>query len=208
MIKVLVVDDDEAISQNLKRLLEKAGYLSDTAYSGEEALKKINANYYDLALIDLLLPDMDGLQLLMEVKRISPITAIIIITAFGTIPNAVEAIKRGAADYITKPFRIDELLSTIKKVIEERKIIFKTDIDVISVLSHPIRRDVISLLVKHRRMKFAELAKAVGVRDPPLLSFHLKILRDTGLITQESDKSYALTEKGSRAIDALSRIKY
>jgi DNA-binding NtrC family response regulator len=208
MIKVLVVDDDEAISQNLKRLLEKAGYLSDTAYSGEEALKKINANYYDLALIDLLLPDMDGLQLLMEVKRISPITAIIIITAFGTIPNAVEAIKRGAADYITKPFRIDELLSTIKKVIEERKIIFKTDIDVISVLSHPIRRDVISLLVKHRRMKFAELAKAVGVRDPPLLSFHLKILRDTGLITQESDKSYTLTEKGSRAIDALSRIKY
>jgi DNA-binding response OmpR family regulator len=208
MIKVLVVDDDEVISQNLKRLLEKAGYLSDTAYSGEEALKKINANYYDLALIDLLLPDMDGLQLLMEVKRISPITAIIIITAFGTIPNAVEAIKRGAADYITKPFRIDELLSTIKKVIEERKIIFKTDIDVISVLSHPIRRDVISLLVKHRRMKFAELAKAVGIRDPPLLSFHLKILRDTGLITQESDKSYTLTEKGTRAIDALSRIKY
>jgi DNA-binding NtrC family response regulator len=208
MIKVLVVDDDEAISQNLKRLLEKAGYLSDTAYSGEEALKKINADYYDLALIDLLLPDMDGLQLLMEVKRISPLTAIIIITAFGTIPNAVEAIKRGAADYITKPFRIDELLSTIKKVIEERKIIFKTNINVISVLSHPIRRDVISLLVKHRRMKFAELVKAVGVRDSPLLSFHLKILRDAGLITQESDKSYALTEKGVRAIEFLSRIKY
>ena len=205
MIKVLVVDDDEVISQNLKRLLEKSGYLADTAYTGEEALRKIGENHFDLALIDLLLPDMDGLKLLLEVKRISPITAIIIITAFGTIPNAVEAIRRGAADYITKPFRMDELLSTIKKVIEERKIILKLDTNILSALSHPIRRDVACLLVKHRRMKFADLAKAVGVKDPPLLSFHLKILRDAGLISQESDKSYTITEKGTRAIEVLSR---
>jgi len=204
MIKVLVVDDDEVISQNLKRLLEKSGYLADTAYTGEEALRKIRENNFDLALIDLLLPDMDGLKLLLEVKRISPITAIIIITAFGTIPNAVEAIKRGAADYITKPFRMNELLSMIKKVIEERKII-KLDTNILSALSHPIRKDVVSLLVKHRRMKFADLAKAVGVKDPPLLSFHLKILRDAGLISQESDKSYTITEKGTRAIEVLSR---
>ena len=204
MIKVLVVDDDEVISQNLKRLLEKSGYLADTAYTGEEALRKIRENNFDLALIDLLLPDMDGLKLLLEVKRISPITAIIIITAFGTIPNAVEAIKRGAADYITKPFRMNELLSMIKKVIEERKII-KLDTNILSALSHPIRKDVVSLLVKHRRMKFADLAKAVGVKDPPLLSFHLKILKDAGLISQESDKSYTITEKGTRAIEVLSR---
>jgi len=205
MIKVLVVDDDEVISQNLKRLLEKSGYLADTAYTGEEALRKIREDNFDLALIDLLLPDIDGLKLLLEVKRISPITAIIIITAFGTIPNAVEAIKRGAADYITKPFRMNELLSTIKKVIEERKII-KLDTNILSALSHPIRKDVVSLLVKHRRMKFADLAKAVGVKDPPLLSFHLKILRDAGLISQESDKSYTITEKGTRAIEVLSRL--
>jgi len=204
MIKVLVVDDDEVISQNLKRLLEKSGYLADTAYTGEEALRKIREDNFDLALIDLLLPDIDGLKLLLEVKRISPITAIIIITAFGTIPNAVEAIKRGAADYITKPFRMNELLSTIKKVIEERKII-KLDTNILSALSHPIRRNVASLLVKHRRMKFTDLAKAVGVKDPPLLSFHLKILRDAGLISQESDKSYTITEKGTRAIEVLSR---
>jgi len=204
MIKVLVVDDDEVISQNLKRLLEKSGYLADTAYTGEEALRKIREDNFDLALIDLLLPDMDGLKLLLEVKRISPITAIIIITAFGTIPNAVEAIKRGAADYITKPFRMNELLSMIKKVIEERKII-KLDTNILSALSHPIRRNVASLLVKHRRMKFTDLAKAVGVKDPPLLSFHLKILRDAGLISQESDKSYTITEKGTRAIEVLSR---
>ena len=204
MIKVLVVDDDEVISQNLKRLLEKSGYLADTAYTGEEALRKIREDNFDLALIDLLLPDIDGLKLLLEVKRISPITAIIIITAFGTIPNAVEAIKRGAADYITKPFRMNELLSMIKKVIEERKII-KLDTNILSALSHPIRRNVASLLVKHRRMKFTDLAKAVGVKDPPLLSFHLKILRDAGLISQESDKSYTITEKGTRAIEVLSR---
>ena len=206
MIKVLVVDDDEVISQNLKRLLEKSGYLADTAYTGEEALRKIRENHFDLALIDLLLPDMDGLKLLLEVKRLSPITAIIIITAFGTIPNAVEAIRRGAADYITKPFRMDELLSRIKKVIEERRIIFKTDVDILHILSHPIRRNVVSLLAKQRSLKFADLAKAVGVKDPPLLSFHLRILRDAGLITQEHDKSYTITEKGTRAIEILSRF--
>ena len=206
MIKVLVVDDDEVISQNLKRLLEKSGYLADTAYTGEEALRKIRENHFDLALIDLLLPDTDGLKLLLEVKRLSPITAIIIITAFGTIPNAVEAIRRGAADYITKPFRMDELLSRIKKVIEERRIIFKTEIDILHILSHPIRRNVVSLLAKQRSLKFADLAKAVGVKDPPLLSFHLRILRDAGLITQEQDKSYTITEKGTRAIEILSRF--
>jgi len=200
MTKVLVVDDDESISQNLKTLLEELGYISETAYNGEEALRKIREDYYDIALIDLLLPDMDGLQVLMEVKKVSPTTAIIIITAFGTIPNAVEAIKRGASDYITKPFRIDDLLTRIKKVIEEQRIIYEADAEMLSILSHPIRRSVISLLAKHRRMKFTDLARAVGIRDPPKLSFHLKILRDAGLIMQESDKLYTLTKKGIRVM--------
>jgi len=200
MTKVLVVDDDESISQNLKTLLEELGYISETAYNGEEAIRKIREDYYDIALIDLLLPDMDGLQVLMEVKKVSPTTAIIIITAFGTIPNAVEAIKRGASDYITKPFRIDDLLTRIKKVIEEQRIIYEADAEMLSILSHPIRRSVISLLAKHRRMKFTDLARAVGIRDPPKLSFHLKILRDAGLIMQESDKLYTLTKKGIRVM--------
>ncbi|MCL7396843.1 MAG: response regulator [Thaumarchaeota archaeon] len=203
MIKVLVVDDDEVISQNLKTILEEFGYISDTAYSGEEALRKIRESYYDVALIDLLLPDMDGLQLLLEVKKVSPTTAIIIITAFGTIPNAVEAIKRGASDYITKPFRIDDLLTTIKKVIEEQRMIYEADTEMPFILSHPIRRSVISLLAKHRKMRFIDIARAIGVEDPPKLSFHLKILRDAGLVVQESDKLYTLTEKGIRAMRGM-----
>jgi len=200
MIKVLVVDDDESISQNLKTILEELGYISDTAYNGEEALRKIRENHYEVALIDLLLPDMDGLQLLIEAKKASPTTSIIIITAFGTIPNAVEAIKRGASDYVTKPFRIDDLITTIKKVVEEQRITYEANAELLSILSHPIRRSVISLLAKHRRMKFTDLARAVGIRDPPKLSFHLKILRDAGLIIQESDKLYTLTDKGIRAM--------
>lgn len=200
MTKVLVVDDDESISQKLKTLLEELGYISETAYNGEEALRKIREDYYDIALIDLLLPDMDGLQVLTEVKKASPTTAVIIITAFGTISNAVEAIKRGASEYITKPFRIDDLLTTIKKVIEEQRIIYEADTEMLSILSHPIRRSVISLLAKHRRMKFTDLVRAVGIRDPPKLSFHLKILRDAGLIMRESGNFYTLTEKGVRVM--------
>jgi len=207
-LKILIVDDDESIVKNLKQILEELGHIVDVAYTGMEALEKVKQNKYEVALIDLLLPDIDGIQVLIEVNNISPTTAIIIITAFGTIPNAVEAIKRGASNYITKPFRVDELLATIKKAVEEKKLIYEADEKTLSIFSHPIRRNIILLLAKHRSMKFTDMVRALEIDDPPRLSYHLKILKDAGIISQNNQRLYILTRRGAVLTNKLMKLKH
>ncbi len=207
-MKILIVDDDESIVKNLKQILEELGHIVDVAYTGMEALEKVKQNKYEVALIDLLLPDIDGIQVLIEVNNISPTTAIIIITAFGTIPNAVEAIKRGASNYITKPFRVDELLATIKKAVEEKKLIYEADEKTLSIFSHPIRRNIILLLAKHRSMKFTDMVRALEIDDPPRLSYHLKILKDAGIISQNNQRLYILTRRGAVLTNKLMKLKH
>lgn len=195
MTKILVVDDDESICANLKEILEKYGYSVKTVFTGEHAIREIEREHYDVVLVDLLLPGMDGIHVLMDIKRISPKTIVIIITAFGTISNAVEAIKRGASNYVTKPFRIEELITVIKKAMEEEKI-EKLDVNALFCLSHKLRREILLLLMKKRKMKFSELVRDLKIDDPPKLSFHLKILKNNELISQNENKEYYITYKG------------
>jgi len=122
--RILIVDDDESIGKVLATILEDEGYTVDIAENGEKAIKKSEEEFYNLALIDIRLPDMEGIELLTKVRDTTPKMRKIIITGYPSIQNAIEAVNRGADAYIVKPFDMDKVLATIKeqlKLQEEEK---------------------------------------------------------------------------------------
>lgn len=118
---ILIVDDDESVRRTLALILEEKGYIVDTAESGEEAIRKSMENFYNLALIDIRLPDMDGTRLLTEMKETVPKMIKIIMTGYPTLENAIEAVNRGADGYILKPINIDDLLNKIEENLRKQR---------------------------------------------------------------------------------------
>jgi two-component system response regulator AtoC len=119
-MKILIVDDDVSIREIIqKNLSQTGGFNVEAAQNGLEAIEKIEKEVFDLVLTDLKMPEMDGLELLKNIKGTRPEVMVILMTAFGSIETAVEAMKMGADDYITKPFNIDHLLLRISKVQKE-----------------------------------------------------------------------------------------
>src|SRR5215470_17378084 len=120
-IKVLVIDDDPAMLGLAKfHLLEKS-YEVVTASTGEEGIQLVRKTGFDLVLTDFNLPDLDGIELVKLIKEASPETEIIMITGYGSVSRAVEAIRAGAFYYIEKPIEFDELLILIEKALERRR---------------------------------------------------------------------------------------
>jgi len=123
--RILVIDDDETIRRSLSTVLQEEGYLVDTAENGQVAITKSETAFYNLALVDIRLPDMDGMELLARMKQTTPKMVKIIITGYPSLENAVEAVNRGADGYIVKPVKMAELLTLInehlKRQQEERK---------------------------------------------------------------------------------------
>lgn len=123
--QILVVDDDENIRMVFKMNLEDSGYEVDSAANGQEALDKVSKRFYNIALIDIKLPDMEGTALLDTFKEILPKMKKIIVTGFPTIENAMKAVNEGADGYILKPVKMEALIETIEehlsKQLEEEK---------------------------------------------------------------------------------------
>ena len=117
---VLVVDDEEALRQMLVLLLKSKGYEATAVASGEQALAELAARSYDVVLSDIRMPKLDGLELMDEIHRRNLPTTVILMSAFANLEVAVEAMKRGAYDYVSKPFRADEVVLVLKKA-EERE---------------------------------------------------------------------------------------
>jgi DNA-binding NtrC family response regulator len=120
-VRILIVDDDETIRKSLSTVLKEKGYLIDTAESGREAISKSEKDAYNLALIDIRLPDMDGVQLLTAMKETTPKMVKIIITGYPSLQNAIEAVNRGADGYIVKPIKMDELLTMIAEHLKKQR---------------------------------------------------------------------------------------
>jgi two-component system response regulator AtoC len=118
--RVLIVDDEENFRHMLSVILKKEGYDVEAASNGEEALQKVTLSPYDQVLCDIRMPKMDGLNFLNEAKKAGVDSTIIMMSAYGTVDMAIEAIKLGAYDYISKPFKPDEVILTLKKA-EERE---------------------------------------------------------------------------------------
>jgi two-component system response regulator PilR (NtrC family) len=122
MYKILIVDDERSMREFLKIMLEKDGYAITTASNAEEAIKLINGQYFDMVITDMKMPQGGGLSVLEEVKRVCRDTIVIIITAYATQETRLKAFAIGAYDYISKPFRNEEVKIIIKKALEKRDI--------------------------------------------------------------------------------------
>ena len=211
MKKILIVDDDAELCSHLVQILTDAGYRNDVATFCGEALEKANAGDYDVILLDMIMPKGSGVDCLAELRRKNPGTRIIVITAFATIKNAVDVIKKGASDYLAKPFKIDELLMTIKRVLEEarfEKCGDKRDFHVIlSSLSNPIRSEIMRFLSIRKTARLSEITKELDIEDRTKVLFHLRKLQESGIVEHDRDNIYSLTPSGERSMECLNILE-
>ena len=114
-IRILIVDDDDTIRSTMKAILEDEGYEVDLAASGKEGVKKAKETSYNIALLDIRLPDMEGVELLKLMKPAVPRTRKIMVTGYPSTQNAIEALNKNADAYLIKPVDIEKLISTIKE---------------------------------------------------------------------------------------------
>ncbi|MBE9535558.1 MAG: response regulator [Proteobacteria bacterium] len=120
--RILVVDDDEGIRQSLSLILKKRGYLAEACACGKDAVTKLRSSPYDVLLTDLRMPEMGGIELLKAARKLYPSMGAIIMTGFGEISTYLEAMDLGAAEYINKPVKSEELELIIKKLMAKQKI--------------------------------------------------------------------------------------
>ncbi|HET7153668.1 MAG TPA: sigma-54 dependent transcriptional regulator [Candidatus Kapabacteria bacterium] len=126
--RILIVDDEPIIRESIVFILSKEGYSVAEAANGKEAADTMADESFDLVITDLEMPEMKGLDLLDHVMHVSPQTMVVIITAFGSLETAIEALRKGASDYILKPIEFDELLVKVKRLLEHRKLVIENQV--------------------------------------------------------------------------------
>ncbi len=138
--RILVVDDEEIVIRSCLRILEGNGYQIDVAHDGHEALRKVESNSYDVMILDIMMPNLGGLEVLRRVKETHPDMDVIMITGLSQIDTAVQAMKLGAFDYISKPFEPDELKLVVQRARERRQLL-QENLNLKSAVSSKYRFD-------------------------------------------------------------------
>jgi len=118
--RILIIDDDDNIRKVLQTILEDEGYHVETAETAKEGMDKTEASFFNLALIDVRLPDMEGIELLTKLRETKPKIRKIIVTGYPTLQNAVSAVNNGADGYVLKPFDVEKILVTIKEQLQKQ----------------------------------------------------------------------------------------
>ncbi|MDN3515131.1 MAG: sigma-54 dependent transcriptional regulator [Candidatus Brocadia sp.] len=128
MFNILVVEDQKNMRESLVIAFKRAGYNVDSVENGEKAAELQKGHFYDLAIVDLKMEAMDGLETLTRIKHVNPSTEVVVMTAFGTIDSAIQAMRKGAYDYVTKPFQLSDILSVVERALEKKRLSDKINI--------------------------------------------------------------------------------
>ncbi len=161
--RILVAEDEQITLKHLLYALEKEGYTAVGAQDGIEAFEKIKKEHFDVVVTDIKMPGLDGISLLERIKLQWPETEVIIITGFGSIDSAVEAMKRGAYDYITKPFNLDELILKIKKILEKKSL---ENRNIALKLSLGLEKDLPPFIAKSKKMlQVVDIIESISQSD-------------------------------------------
>ena len=128
MASILIIDDEKAIRKTLSEILSYEGYKIDEAADGEEGLKKFSSSVYDVVLCDIKMPKLDGIEFLEKARQINPDVPIIVISGHGNIETAVEAVKKGAFDYISKPPDLNRMLITLRNALDKQLLVTETKV--------------------------------------------------------------------------------
>jgi two-component system NtrC family response regulator len=181
---ILIIDDEEAQRNILKGYLDKKGYRIFSASSGTEGIELIQKNMIDIVLSDYKMPDKTGLEVLETVKEINPEISFVILTAYGTIENAVKAMRLGAFDYIAKPVDLDELDLLLERIIENKNLKseilllknqLKEKFKIDSFISHsPKMEEVLSIAARAADSKFTMQAQEKINRLLQLIFLHYR----------------------------------
>lgn len=204
---ILVIDDDQDLRESIVEILENNDFAVSGCESAEAALEKMKIAPPRLVIVDNMMPGMGGMALMPLLKSEYPNIKIIMITAFSTVENAVTAMKSGADDYLSKPFRRDELLVAVRCNLEELKFARQLSEpgmdDALACLSNRIRRQILTALAGEKQMRFMNLTRYLGISDHTKVNFHLKNLKMNNLISKDREKAYRLTPEGEKMVDCL-----
>ena len=165
--RLLVVDDQRNMRATTAMLLRQAGHAVEEAEDGAAALERLQASSYDVVLTDLRMPNVDGMEVLRLARQLSPQTQIIVMTAYGTIEAAVEAMRRGAYDFLAKPFKEEELLLRVGKALELRRLVGERDLLAAELRRQQAQEGIIGGSAPMREVK--ERVRRVAASDATVL---------------------------------------
>ena len=223
---ILVVDDDQSTCKLLSLIFKKRGYQIETASTGEDAIEKARTRFFNLALLDIKLPDMEGVELLAPLKGMHPEMEIIMVTAHASLETAIYALNRGAALYITKPLNMEEVLSTVKGVLEKQRLVMKN-----KRLLQELKRELaerklaekklekyrhqLEEMVKERTTKLAEtneeLQQEIAEKELLIKEIHHRVKSNMQLISSMlSIQESQIKDESARKVfrDGWSRIRF
>src|SRR5262245_33861998 len=202
---ILVVDDERNIRKNLGLVLETAGYQVHTASNGEEALGKSKEQHYDIAFVDLQMPKMGGLDLLRYLRAFSPETAVVILTAHGSVARAVDAMKMGAVDFLEKPFDPQVIQLLVEEILVRQRLGASGSVDDLLHLAELARK-------RHDYIKARAYLKTAMLRDltRPEPYYWLGYLSEMEGDTRQAVRYYYLACEANHtfqpALDALAGL--
>ncbi len=211
MHRILVVDDDRELRENIGEVLTKSGFEVTLAAHGEEALELLAKGLLPaVVLLDVMMPGLGGMEVLPLIRRAAPGTRVIMITAFATVENAVEAMRRGAEDYLVKPFRVDELTMAVRRCLESARFQECSAMldaeDTFSCLANTMRREILLLLRNEGSLRFMDITRRLEVEDHTKVNFHLRVLREARLLQQDEKKNYLLSAEGKKITDCMTMM--
>ncbi|WP_028108020.1 response regulator [Ferrimonas futtsuensis] len=207
-LTILLAEDDQELNDTITEVLQSEGCDVYACHSAEQALDLAEQRKFDIALFDLVMPGMSGVEAIAALKRLQPGISVVITTAFATVDTAVDAMKKGADDFVTKPFNLGTLITTLRRVQAQKQPAMALEDDdankVFSALSNPMRRAVLQQLARHKKLRFMDLCRLAGVENHTQFNFHLRQLRQSGLVEQSASKVYFLTTQGQQMVALLS----
>ena len=157
-IKILIVDDDKDICDYMEILLTQAGYAVETQTDPRKAVEQIKADDYHVVVLDIMMPELDGMEVLEDIRRYDNDLAVIIFTGNPSVETAVQSMKFNVADYIKKPFAVDEFTTTLDKILRERGLLIDAEDQLLQTIGHNIRS-----ARKDRNLTLKQMSRRTGL---------------------------------------------
>lgn len=209
MEHILIIDDEDELRATLTEILAKEGLDVQEAASADQAFPLLKRTPFNLILLDMIMPGTDGMSAIPLIRKQAPRARIVVMTAFASVQNAVQALQQGADDYLVKPFKIEAMLLAVRRNLQQARFLEGEAVELDRVfhgLANAMRRQILLILDRQGASRFMDLVRLLAVEDHTKVNFHLKVLREAGFIRQGGDKSYAITEAGHRVAGCLTYI--